>query len=102
MDNMETKFITAIGDEQKRIRLECIKDIIDYHNTMAKWGVDHYKNIVSKYNFYELFSMYYDLPMEDIHLELERLGAECSRFFQYISDSANIPDIKDIPGYPFK
>lgn len=95
MNTIEHKTVMAIGDEQRRIKCDAIKDIIDSYLMMSEWGVIHYQNIVYTPNWLNnTFDSLIDCDIETLHLEVERLSAECCRMFQYISDSNNLPNLK--------
>lgn len=80
MENSETNFIAAMEQERRRLKLEAVEDCIRVKKQLAGFNIVAHQDIYTHSS--DVFDKYWDMSMEDLHLELESLSAQASEFVQ--------------------
>ena len=80
METTETKLVNAMETERRKLKLEAVEDCIRIKKQLAGFNIVAHQDIYTHST--EVFDKYWDMDIEDLHLEIESLSAQASEYVQ--------------------
>lgn len=82
MSPIARKLVQMMDQEQKNMKLIAVEDALRLARQSFGFGMKGYEDVMS--NAGAWFNKYFDMDIEDIHIEIESMSAENSQFAQYL------------------